>query len=937
MPVGEGAIRVRTGRSGIELETVEGAGAPLSTRLWRAPSPGAAAGWLADQVEAQTDRWTLWTPVALGLGCALYFVLPREPEVWVAWLTLAGCAALLAASMRWRWSRSLTVALVLSACALGGFSVAKLRERAVQAPVAPPLDRPQRFEGWVVDVAQPGESGQRLLIAPVRVGGWPTDLTPIRVRVTLRPGMAIPAPRETVRLLALLNPPPPPAAPGAYDFSRDAYFESVGAVGLALTPPEATLAKGPAPWRLRLTMKINAIRWDLTRRIVETLGPETGGLAAAMTTGHEAYVSNDQVENLRASGLAHIISISGLHMAIVGGFAFGFARLAVAAWPWLALRTSGKKLAALFGLAAVGGYLVLSGAPPPAERAAITAAVAFAAILVDRQAISLHALALAAMGVLLLRPEAVTEPGFQMSFAATAALVALAEVWPKPVREIDVPWPIHAFQTAATWIVASLAVSFVAGLATAPFSIQHFNRVATWGLFANLTVAPISSFLLMPALAVGAALAPFGLGKGPLELAGIAIEMINKVASWAAEAPLAEALIPSGPAWVLPASFLGILLVCLWRGPLRWIGLPLALAVLWAPRPPAPDIWVASDGAAVAVRDGREAVLFRPDVKLFGAEFWARRRGLVPILTEEARDRFYACDRLSCAPGPTAAVKVAGAWNVQRPLPPERIAQLCEGAEVVVIRNDFRPAKCGAQVLLTGADFAAGGAAELYRGPEGWTVQWAQPLRGRRPLDLGDRSEILVVPADEPHQLALHGHLVGAEDAGLVVGVGGLQRDRGALAAQALQGRFLAVDQGHDDLAGVGGVGLADDHEIAVEDAGVDHRIPGDLQDEVLAGAEDGLGHADAVALLLDRLDGGAGGDAAKDGQFAGVVGGRRHGSAGVDELRLEGRSALGRRGGGGLLRQLHNLQRPGPVGQAAQEAALLEGGDQAVDAGLGG
>lgn len=239
----------------------------------------------------------------------------------------------------------------------------------------------------------------------------------------------------------ILNPPPPPASPGSYDFARDAFFENVGAVGLALRAPSVIIADGPAPRHLRLTIQVNLARWGLTNRIVQTMGPETGGLAAAMTTGHEAYIPREWVGNQRAAGLAHIISISGLHMAIVGGFAFATARLLVAALPWLALRVSGKKLAALFGMTAVLGYLVLSGAPPPAERSAITATVAFAAILVDRQAISLHALAVAAMAVMLLQPEAVTEPGFQMSFAATAALVALAVIWPRPVREIDVHGP----------------------------------------------------------------------------------------------------------------------------------------------------------------------------------------------------------------------------------------------------------------------------------------------------------------------------------------------------------------------------------------------------------------------------------------------------------------------------------------------------------------
>ena len=484
-------------------------------------------------------------------------------------------------------------------------------------------------------------------------------------------------------------------------------------------------------------MRVNAVRWALTQRIVAALGPETGGLAAAMTTGHEAFIPPEQVDNLRAAGLAHIISISGLHMAIVGGFAFAAARLGVAAWPWLALRVPGKKLAALFGLAAVGGYLVLSGAPPPAERAAITAAVAFLAIFADRQAISLHALALAAMAVLLLQPEAVTEPGFQMSFAATAALVALAEIWPRPVREIDVPWPIRAVQATVTWIGASIAVSFIAGLATGPFAIQHFNRVSTWGLFANLTVAPISSFLMMPGLALGAALTPFGLGQGPLELAGWSIGLINKVAAWAAAAPASQLVVPSAPDWVLPVSFLGLLFACLWRGPLRWAGVPLALAVLWAPRPAAPDAWVSADGAAVAVRDGRDAILMRPDVKLFGAELWARRRGLTPLKTEADRDARFDCDRWSCAPRAEAPIRVAAAWNLRRPLKDGRLETLCSGTDLVVLRNDFRPEACPASVVLTGRDFAAGGSAELYRTGGGWRIVWAQNLRGRRPWTWG--------------------------------------------------------------------------------------------------------------------------------------------------------------------------------------------------------
>ena len=714
-----------------------GAAAPLSTRTKPRPSLAGAAAWLAEQAARQGERWSLWTPVAMGLGAGLYFALRREPQAWVALAILPVAAALTLVGTRWSRGRGMTAALVLLAFGLGGFALAKLRTESVRAPVAGASGRPERLEGWVVDVWSPGAGGQRLLIAPYSIGDWAPGATPIRVRVTLRGGY-VPGPGEPISLLAVINTPPPPASPGAYDFARDAYFESVGGVGFALGPAQTWTAPVAPPRRLAITMQINAWRWALTRRIVDTLGPRTGGLAAAMTTGHEAFIPKAEVDDLRVAGLAHIISISGLHMAIVGGFVFAIVRFAIAAWPWLALRISGKKVAAGLALAAVLAYLVLSGWPPPAERSAITAMVAFGAILVDRQAISLHALAIAALIVMLLQPEAVTQPGFQMSFAATAGLVALAELWPHPVREINVPWPIRIVQGMWTWLAAGAAASFVAGLATAPFAMQHFNRVSTWGLISNMVTEPISGFLMMPGLAIGAVLAPFGLGDWPLHVAGFAIDLMNAVAHTAANAPYALIIVASGPDWTLPVAFVGLLWLCLWKGPLRWVGLPLAMAVTLAPKPPAPDAWASADGAAVAVRTGKEAVLFRPDVKLFGAELWARRRGLTPLETEAARDSRYACDHWSCAPGPAAPVSVAAAWNVRRPLKPGRLAELCAGAEVVLLRNDFPAEACPAPLVLTGVDFARGGSAELYRlGPRRWRVVWAQDARGRRPWTWG--------------------------------------------------------------------------------------------------------------------------------------------------------------------------------------------------------
>lgn len=679
---------------------------------------------MRDQLARQADRSTLWMPVALGLGAAGYLALKVEPPLWLLIDLAAPLVGLAIWSARRGHNQAVVMVCVLLACAACGALAGKVRAIRVATPVAPASDRARLVEAWVVDVASPGASGARLVLAPVAISGLAPEETPKRIRVSLRQGEA-PAPGSAISLKAIVGPPPPPASPGAYDFSRDAWFDGIGGVGFALTAPEAnTLPRPPA--RLAWQMAINRVRWNLAQKIYADTGPKSGGLAAAMVTGYETWIPKSQVDDMRASGLAHIISISGLHMAIVGGAVFFLVRLLVALWPWLALRVPGKKIAAVAGLLALGVYLVMSGSPPPAERSAITAAVAFLAILADRRAISLHALAVAALVILFVQPEAAGEPGFQMSFAATTALVALAELWPQPVREISAPWWIRIPQVVGVWIAASLAASFVAGAATGPFAMHHFNRMASYGLFANLAVAPLSSFVIMPFLALGAALEPLGLGRPFLRVAGWGISAMTDIGHAVAGLPLAQVTVASGPGWTLAVSFLGLMLLCLWRGPLRWLGLPMAMVVALWPKPAPPDLWIADDGSAVAVREGKQAVLPRPKARRFAADLWARRRGLESV---EATELQFTCNRSWCLPV-DGSVAI---WAMRKAPSDAQAAILCEAADVVVFRSEAPWGGCPGKVVLSRADFARGGAAELWRVGKDWRVVWTQDLRGRRP------------------------------------------------------------------------------------------------------------------------------------------------------------------------------------------------------------
>jgi competence protein ComEC len=693
------------------------------------------------QVHAQVDRLFVWTPVAFGAGAATYLGLKDEPVLWpaaLAFAVLAGATVLVAAR---GGSRGLQALLTLAAIAAAGFCVAKIRSDDVAAPIVPAGLGVATVEGFVVDVDTPGASGPRLLIAPTAIGGLSADQLPLRVRIVMPPsGLA--APGTAIRVRVLLDPPPAPASPGAYDFARDAWFAGEGGVGLARGPPE-TIDAPPPPWRLRLLMAVNAFRWATAERLAtdmdRALGGQAGdaaGLAVAVTTSHQDWLTPEVRNDLRSAGLAHMLAIAGLHTAALSGFVFFGLRLLIAAWPWLAVRVSGKKLAAAGALAAVLAYLVLSGAHAPARRAAITASVAFIAILLDRRAVSLRSLALAALIILATEPEVVVQPGFEMSFCATAALVALAEIWPRAPRPMGLPWPIALVQRVRDGFVALFVVSLVAGAATGPFAIQHFNRIANYGVLANLTADLVASVVMMPALAVAllCELVGRGLSQPALFVAGWAARAILGLGHLFATAPAAGVATSAAPQVALLISYFGILFVCLWRGWMRWVGLPLAAAVALWPRPAPPVAWIADDGGDAAIAVGRQEVALRPAVRTYATDVWAQRRGLaVPTDMEQARGALFDCDYWSCVARPGVKPALAIWWTRREPKP-VRLQELCEGADILVLRAEVAlPGVCRGVLVLTPEQFAVGGAAELFATPHGWRVVWSAPLRGRRP------------------------------------------------------------------------------------------------------------------------------------------------------------------------------------------------------------
>ncbi len=708
----------------------------------RLPSLATVGSGIRAEASAQLDRAFLWAPVAFGAGAAAYLGLKREPPAWP--LILAAILASIGALALRRWSpnRAAVVFAGLAALAVCGFAAGKLHSDWAAGPIAPPRLGMVDIDGWVADVASPSETGARLLIAPVSVRGLSAERTPRLVRVVVPPD-AVLGPGSAIRIRALLDPPPGPAVPGGYDFARDAWFEGIGGVGVSKTAP-SVIDLAPPPWSLRWEMAINAARWSLAQRLAADVSAVMGardggatGLVVTVATSHEDWLDDQARDDLRASGLAHMLAIAGLHTAAVSGFVFFALRLSIAAWPWLALRVSGKKVAAAGGLIAVAIYLGLSGAHPPAVRAAITASAAFLAILADRRAISLHSLAIAALAILALQPEDVVQPGFQMSFCATAALIALAEAWPRGPRPVGLPWPLAALQRLRDWMVAMLAVSLVAGFATGPFSIQYFNRLAVYGALANLSADFLAGAVMMPALAIGSIGEALGAGPAlttaPLFVAGWAAKAIVWLAHVFANGPGAAVSMTSAPFPALAVSAFGVLLACLWRGRLRWLGVPLALAVAIWPRPAAPLAWIASDGDDAALAVGGQAVALKPGKRAYAIQMWSQAHNLaLPPDAAATQAKAFDCDRSGCAPIGADRPAIAAWWST-RPAPADRLAKLCAHADILIARAPVSPSDCRAPIILGPDAFAEGGAADVYRSGAGWRIDWAQPRRGERP------------------------------------------------------------------------------------------------------------------------------------------------------------------------------------------------------------
>lgn len=521
-----------------------------------------------------------WAPVCLGLGIGVFFSLLWEPG-WQVYGPLLGLIAVCVLLALWRPGGLAALVWGLALVALG-FCLAGWRAHSLAGPV---LDWRYygAIEGRIVGLDRSASDAVRVTLDRVVLERVRQEKRPNRVRISLHGPAATLIPGQRIMTTGHLSPPQGPVEPGGFDFRRHAWFQGLGAVGYTRNPV-VTVAP---PDQGRAGLAVFSLRMAMSRHVIDSIGGDVGGFAAAVTTGDRSGMSQDALTALRASNLAHLLAISGLHMGLLAGFVFAALRIGLSLIPPIALRFPVKKVAALGALGAGAFYLLLSGGNVATERAFIMAAVVLCAVLVDRRAFSLRAVAVAALIVMVLRPETLLGPGFQMSFAATTALVAVFG-W---LRDADLP-------KAPKWSMPVLGVlmsSGIAGLATAPVGAAHFNMLAHYGLIANLVSVPLMGALVIPAAVLAAVLSPLGLDFIGLWLMGLGLRWILGVGHFVTGLEGANSFVVSPDPIVLPMLCLGALWLILWQTRARLIGVLPMLAAF--------GIWAMADRPAALIAD----------------------------------------------------------------------------------------------------------------------------------------------------------------------------------------------------------------------------------------------------------------------------------------------------------------------------------------------
>jgi competence protein ComEC len=690
------------------------------------PRAARLAGVLRAAAEAQRGRTFLWSAPALAAGTGLYFALPAEPGPLLL-VTLATLGALL------MWLGRPAGLVLLAGVMFGGFALAGFQSWRAATPLLAATTGEVSVTGRVLSVERNSRTRLVMVLAPDQIDGMAPERLPRRLRLSLPEKAGATPPGARITFKARLSTLPSPVEPGAFDYGRSLWLAGIGGTG-RVTSDAVTLLDEPqglAP----LDGWLAILRGAMGARIHAALADPYASFAEALITGERSTIPPEINKSLLVSGLYHILSISGLHMWLAAGGVFWAVRAVLAVVPALALRFPIRKWAAAAALAMGLFYMLLAEGGVATARSFIMVAIVFFAIIVDRPALSLRNLALAAVLIMVLDPEAAIEAGFQMSFLAVLGLVAFYEFWARYKAERGTPegperhWTWRVAAWAASAFVASLVTSLIAGFSSSVPAAYHFGRISPYGVLANGLAIPVVGVLVMPFALLAVLLMPFGLERLPLEVVGKGLELVIVISNGVAALPGANEIIARPPLLAMVVTVTGMLLLCLLSGPVRLAGTAVMAAggLLVFAAPPPPDLLVEATGQNVALRDAAGHLVPAQSRRArFAVEKWLQANGEEANLGTAAKRPGWACGNGRC----TAEVKgrrvVYLSGGEGKPMD-------CRAIDILIADFPLRGACRRVPLRIDRFDLWRHGAHAVYLNAAGPTVQTARGAQGQRP------------------------------------------------------------------------------------------------------------------------------------------------------------------------------------------------------------
>lgn len=576
-------------------------------------------------------------------------------------------------------------------------------------------DAPQLLEEWVGEVSgrvtkveQRSSGRARVTLRGVQLEEISALETPQAVRFTIvaAPGDILPGDQLTA--LARLGSPPEPVMPGARNVRRELYFVGIGATGFAYGRARSVERGVAAPSLFdELHAVLQRLRLDLAERFSSQLDETPGALAATLLVGLRDGLSEEATEALRRAGLAHLLAISGMHMAMMTLSALALVRLILAFSPTYSTSSQATLWAAAGALVIATGYLALSGASTATQRAFIMIVIVLLAMMIDRRALTIRGVALAALIVLLLHPEALLGPSFQMSFAATLALVATyawfnssGGVWRLRLQTEKLAGP---FRRPLLLVGGIALTSLIAGLATAPFAAYHFSTATPLALLGNVLALPIVSFIIMPSGLLALLLTPMALEGVPLQIMGMGLDGVMIIANWVAGMEASRIMVPAIRPEAIALLTLAGCVAALLLGKARIAALPiLVLTLATGFFEPAPLVLVERQGEMVAVRTGQGLERSVPHGHRYAVDIWNQRLAREPTSGHD----LWSCDPLGCIARLDTGQIIAHIFDVAA------FEEDCQVASIIITPLDAPPA-CSASYVIDGASLRELGAVAL--------------------------------------------------------------------------------------------------------------------------------------------------------------------------------------------------------------------------------